>query len=67
MRELLYKDYILKIRESSRDTDIEIIKDDELVLRITFAPGINDEIILQGVEESLEIVDAMKRDHGRKQ
>ncbi|SCJ70778.1 Uncharacterised protein [uncultured Eubacterium sp.] len=67
MRELLYKDYILKIRESSRDTDIEIIKDDELVLRITFAPGISDEIILQGVEESLEIVDAMKRDHGRKQ
>lgn len=67
MRELLYKDYILKIRESSRDTDIEIIKDDELILRITFAPGISDEIILQGVEESLEIVDAMKRDHGRKQ
>ena len=62
MRELLYKDYVLKIRESSRDTDIEIMKDDELVLRITFAPGVSDEIILEGVEESLEIVDAMKSD-----
>ena len=67
MRELLYKDYVLKIRESSRDTDIEIMKDDELVLRITFAPGVSDEIILEGVEESLEIVDAMKSDAGKEQ
>lgn len=67
MRELLYKDYVLKIRESSRDTDIEIMKDEELVLRVTFAPGVSDEIILEGVEESLEIADAMKSDSGKAQ
>ena len=39
MRELLYKDYVLKIRESSRDTDIEIMKDDELVLRDYLCSG----------------------------
>ena len=67
MRELLYKEYVLKIRESSSDTDIEIIKDGDLVLQITFAPGVSDEIILQGVEESLEIVNSMKCDAGKKQ
>lgn len=67
MRELLYKDYILKIRESSRETDIEITRDEELVLQITFAPGVSDEVILEGVEESLEIADAMKSDSGKKQ
>lgn len=67
MRELLYKDYILKIRESSRETDIEITRDEELVLLITFAPGVSDEVILEGVEESLEIADAMKSDSGKKQ
>ena len=67
MRELLYKDYILKIKESSRETDIEITRDEELVLQITFAPGVSDEVILEGVEESLEIADAMKSDSGKKQ
>ncbi len=37
------------------------------MLRITFAPGVSDEIILEGVEESLEIVDAMKSDAGKEQ
>ena len=67
MRELLYQDYVLIIRESSSDTDIEIMKDGNLVLRITFAPGVSDEIILEGVEESLEIASAMKRKGIKKQ
>lgn len=67
MRELLYKEYILKVRESSRDTDIEIMKGDEMVLRITFAPGVSDEVILEGVEEGLALVEEMNRSYGKEQ